>query len=381
MSAALLLAVALAWVQAPSVEQAGTKSLQDALQLRLDAYVAARSLPGVSAGVAWADGRSLALAAGVRERDAEPALATGDRLLAGSTGKTFVAAVALQLVAEGKLALDEPIAERLGAEPWLERLPNARGLTLRHLMAHRSGLQRYEFKPEFARDLKADPERVWKPADLLGYVLGDEPLFAPGADFTYSDTNYILVGLLIERATGKSLYSEVRERLLAPLELDGVVPADSRSVPGLVQGHAGSQDPLGLPDRVLDAQGRFCINPQFEWAGGGFATTGGDLARWGCALYAGNVLDDAQRAAMLTGEEAPELGKGVRYGLGAILRTTEHGPAVGHSGFFPGYMSELRFWPEHGIAVAVQVNTSEFSALPRPLGALCGELLAAALAK
>lgn len=380
MSSAVLLAAALTWFQSSSAEPSQSTALQPALQECLDAYVAAGRVPGVSAGLAWIDGRAHALVSGVRERGAEARLECGDRLLAGSTGKTFVAAVALQLVAEGKLDLDERIGGRLGSEAWFERLPNARELTLRHLMAHRSGLERYEFKPDFARDLKADPDRSWQPADLLAYVLGDEPLFAPGADFTYSDTNYILVGLLVERASGRPLYTEARERLLVPLELAGIVPADSRTVPGLVQGHAGPRDPLGLPDQVLDAQGRFCINPQFEWAGGGFATTAGDLARWGCALYGGRVLEASLRDAMVAGEVAPELGKGVRYGLGAIVRTTANGPAWGHSGFFPGYVSELRYWPEHGLAVAVQVNTSESGALPRSLGALCEQLLAVALA-
>jgi D-alanyl-D-alanine carboxypeptidase len=380
MSSALFLALALAWLPAQEEPSAASAKLRSALQERLDSFVASGRVPGASVGVALPDGRTLELCAGMRERAAEQPIEPSDRFLAGSTGKTFVAAVALQLVAEGKLELDELASKRLGDEPWFDRLPNARQLTLRHLMSHRSGLERYEFKPQFARDLKAEPDRVWRPAELLAYVLDDEPLFAPGADFTYSDTNYVLVGLLIEHATGKTLYAEIQERLLGPLELKGIVPSDARVVPGLVQGHAGEHDPLGLPDRVIDEQGRFCINPQFEWAGGGFATTAGDLARWGRALYGGNVLDASTRAAMLAGEDAPELGRGVRYGLGAILWSTAHGPACGHSGFFPGYLTELRYWPEHGIAVAAQVNTSDFRALPRSLGALCEELLAAALA-
>src|SRR5204862_7246822 len=121
-------------------------------------------------------------------------LAPDDLMCAGSTGKTFVAAVVLQLVQEGKLHLADFAGDYLGAEPWFEHLPNAAELTLENLLDHRSGLPRYEFQPEFARDLNAQPECVWKPADLLAYVLEHEPENAANAGFAYADTNYIVLG-------------------------------------------------------------------------------------------------------------------------------------------------------------------------------------------
>jgi len=347
-------------------------------QERLAAFVAAARVPGVSAGIAD-EHDSLALAAGKRARAAETPLAPDDLLCAGSTGKTFVAAVVLQLVQEKKLALDELAGEYLGANEWFEHLPNASELTLENLLAHRSGLPRYEFQPAFTRDLVAEPERVWKPEELLAYVQGLAPMVAADQGFAYADTNYIVLGMIVERVTGAKLYAEVERRLLRPLALAHVRPQDGRVIPGLVQGHAGPHDPLGLPELVLDEHGRFCVNPQFEWAGGGFVSSGGDLARWARALYGGDVLGSELRARMLDGKPAPELGSGVAYGLGAIVWKTPHGTAVGHDGFFPGYMSAMRYWPEHRIAVAVQVNTSEFAALPYPLGRLCDELLGLAL--
>jgi len=162
----------------------------------------------------------------------------------------------------------------------------------------------------------------------------------------------------------------VERRFLGPLDLDGVIPSNGRRVAGLAQGYAGERDPLGLPDEMLDAEGRFCINPQFEWAGGGFATTAGDLARWGHALYAGAALDEEARARMLDARPAPQLGPGARYGLGCFAWSVEGGVAYGHSGFFPGYLTELRHFPEQGVTIALQVNTSDPSALPRSLAAL-----------
>lgn len=349
-------------------------------QARLEAFVAAGRVPGVSAGIAHADGH-LALSAGKRERGAEAALEPNDLLCAGSTGKTFVAAVVLQLVQEQKLALDDLAGEYLGELEGFERLPNAAELTVENLLNHRAGLPRYEFQPAFLRDLVAQPDRVWKPEELLAYVFDAKPGTAAGEGFVYADTNYIALGMIAERVTGAKLYAEVERRLLRPLELAHVRPQDARMIPGLVQGHAGPRDPLGLPELVLDRDGRFCINPQFEWAGGGFVSSGGDLARWALALYRGNVLGEELRARMLAGHPAPALGRNITYGLGAIAWDTPHGRAVGHEGFFPGYMSHMRYWPEHGVAVAVQVNTSEFAALPQPLGRLCDELLVSASAE
>jgi D-alanyl-D-alanine carboxypeptidase len=360
--------------------QAVATSLSQRVEEKLVAFTRAGGVPGVSVGIASSD-ESLALAAGERARGTGEPLKSDALLCAGSTGKTFVAAVVLQLVQEGELSLEDFAGDHLGDEEWFERLPNAFDLTLENLLAHRSGLPRYVFQPAFVRDLVDDPERVWEPHELLAYVLDQPPLLEAGQGFAYSDTNYIVLGMIVERVTEATLYAEVQERLLGPLKLTHVRPQDGRIIEGLVQGHAGPRDPLGLPDLVLDAEGRFCINPQFEWAGGGFVSNGGDLARWARALYAGDVLAPELRARMAKGLPARGLGPGTAYGLGAMVWSTPHGQAVGHEGFFPGYMSHVRYWPEHDVAIAVQVNTSDFSALPGPLGVLCDELLEVVLAE
>jgi D-alanyl-D-alanine carboxypeptidase len=349
--------------------------LRQVLQERLDTYVATGRVPGVSAGVVLPDGSALALAAGLADRERETALEPGDRLCGGSTGKTFVATVLLQLVQEGKLGLDDLLGEHLGDEEWFERLPNAADITIAHLLGHRTGIMRHEFDPAFMQAVMGEPDRVWKPAELVSYVLEREPPFAAGQGFAYSDTNFVLLGMVIEKLTGRSLYQEIQERLLTPLGLTGIRPQDARALPGLVQGYAGEPNPFGAPDRMLAQDGRFFLNPQFEWAGGGFIGNGGDYARWARALYGGKLLAPETLARMTAGESAPELGRGMRYGLGCENWPSPAGECVGHAGFFPGYLTEIRYWPGHRIAVAVQVNTSEYAALPQPLGALCEELL------
>src|SRR5690606_34417756 len=115
-----------------------------------------------------------------------------DRMLAGSTGKTFAAATALQLVKEGKIGLDDKVSKYLGAEEWFERLPNANDITVRQLMNHTSGLVRYEFKDQFTKDLTANPDKSWRPEELVTYLFGESPPFAAGEGWDYSDTNYIV---------------------------------------------------------------------------------------------------------------------------------------------------------------------------------------------
>ncbi len=338
------------------------------VQAALDDLRAEASFPGVSVGFVLADGRSAGVAAGLADVENAVPLKPGDRLLAGSVGKTFVAAVVLQLAEDGALGLDDPLAKWLGREPWFGRLPNARAITLRSLLNHTAGLPEYFERPGFAAALKADPDREWRPAELVAYVLDAGPLFPVGKGWSYADTHYILAGMAAERAAGKPLFAEIDRRLLKPLGLAGVVPSDRRAVPGLVPGYAGPRNPLGFAGRTL-TDGRLVTNPQFEWAGGGLATTPEDLARWAKALYEGKVFKQkATLDAMLAGVDAAGGrggGKGARYGLGVQLRDTDWGPSWGHGGWFPGYRTEVAYFPARRAAVAVQFNTDVGAALKK----------------
>jgi len=197
--AARFRAAALAFLLAVPVFAAG-QDLKPRLQAVLDPIAAGEKHVGVSAGLVLADGTTIALTAGLADREAAVPLRPSDRLLMGSVGKTYVAAVALQLIGEGKLRLEDKISDWLGAEPWFRRLPNGGEATVRHLMTHTSGLVRYEFQEAFTADLTRQPAKVWTPEELLSYILGQRPPFAPGAGWEYSDTNYIVLGLILEKA-------------------------------------------------------------------------------------------------------------------------------------------------------------------------------------
>jgi D-alanyl-D-alanine carboxypeptidase len=346
--------VALAQQAAPS--PAG--DLNTRLQTALDEWRESIQAPGASLGVVQKDGSVVGLASGLADKTGSRKLLPSQLMMAGSTGKTFFAALALQLIEAGQLDLNAPVAKYLGDRPWFPRLPNAKDITVRHLMTHTSGLVRYEMNPRFTADLRAQPDKVWAPEEEVAYLLDATPPFAAGQGWDYSDTNYIVLGMILEKLTGTQAYDEITRRFLNPFKLTEVAPTRSRRTPGLVNGYAGPKDPLGLPDEV-NPNGVFVINPQFEWAGGGFATSARQLARWGHALYTAQAISPKMRDLMIAEAVPARLGPETRYGLGVIVRpTTPVGRTWGHSGFFPGYLTELVHLPDRGITLAVQINTS-----------------------
>ncbi len=353
---------------------ADTETLKKELQLKLDEWHKAGSFPGATLGVVLATGESFSLAVGYSDREAKTPMKPRDRMLAGSVGKTFAAAVALQLVREGKIVLDDKVEKYLGKEPWFARLPNAREITVRQLMNHTSGLVRYEFKDTFTRDLTANPEKVWQPAELLAYLFDEKAPFAAGKSWDYSDTNYIVLGMIIEKVTGRKFYDEANRRLLKPLKLKDTIAQDGMRLAGVVQGYAGPNNPFGGKDEMIH-DGKFSINPQFEWTGGGYVSTSEDLARWATMIYEGKAYSPDLLPQVLDGVPAPMLGRETRYGLGVIIRQTTAGKSYGHSGFFPGYQTDMMYFPGQKIAVAVQVNTSAPRTLGKPLSRVIVEAM------
>jgi D-alanyl-D-alanine carboxypeptidase len=333
------------------------QNLEQRLQTRLDSALRAGRFAGAQIGVALPDGSTIAVATGFADTARKEPMTTRHLLLQGSVGKTYASAVAMQLIHEGKFALDDPISKYLGAEPWFSRLPNAQSITVRQLMNHTSGLVRYEFNERFTADLSSAGDRVWKPQELVAYILDTAAPFAAGQGWDYSDTNYIVLGMIMEKVTGKAFYDLARERLLQPAQLTETVPSDSRVIRGLANGYAGPNNPFGGSDAML-VDGRMVINPQFEWTGGGMASSARDLARWGKRLYDGGAFDPSMLPKLLDGVPS-RLGQNVKYGLGVIIREPAAlGTVYGHSGFFPGYQAEVLYLPRHKAAIAFQVNSS-----------------------
>ena len=301
----------------------------------LDDYLAEvmrTDIPGAAA-LAVGPGFSWERAAGVADAETDAPLTTYHRFRIGSVTKTFVAAVVLQLVGEGALALDAEV----GAI--------AEGVTLRQLLNHTSGLPDYYddldsvFEP-FRTDPAYRPNLT--PRAALERVHAKPRLFAPGSGWSYSGGNYLVLGLIVEETTGSGLDEELRRRIIEPLGLDATdLPHGDAQPDGLARGYLPPDNPW-LPQRGSGLVDVTDVQP-FGWGGGEMVSTCRDVARFLRALLGGELLTPSLLKELLT-TAASDWEESEGYGLGIEkvsslmgLADSPCGPAWGHLGFSIGY--------------------------------------------
>jgi D-alanyl-D-alanine carboxypeptidase len=342
--------------QSPPMQPASvdTRPLQARLERVLKAIVSEQRLPGATAAV-FTNGQVITAAAGFANRDTRKPMQPGDRMPAGSVGKTFVAATGVALSLEGRLDLDAPVSRWIGNEPWFSKVPNARALTMRLLLSHRSGIPNHVEFPEFVDAVRTSTaaKRPLSPLDAFKFVLDRPAAFAPGSGYLYSDTGYLLAGFVLERVLGAKYETELQRRFLSPLGLAATSPADRPSLPGLVPGYLPTLNSLGMPPRTVDDTGQLVVDPSFEWTGGGLISTSGDLARWMAMLFQHDTLRPI--SALMT--RIPD--DNARYGLGLSLRDGADGPLWGHSGWYLGYRTEVGYSKAKSAGVAFQTNYAQ----------------------
>ncbi len=317
-----------------------------------------RGFPGATAAAVFDDGTLWRAAAGYADPDENAPMRIDAVMLQASIGKMYVGALARRLATEGVLNLDEPIERHIGSRPWFSRLPNGPNLHLRHLLNHSAGLRDYITADAFlpsAVALSADPDLVFPPDVLIGFILGQAPLFEPGKGFAYSDAAYLVAGLVIEVASGARYYDLVRQHFLLPWDLTATHAAAHRHIPGLVPGFRGP-NPFSLPRRSIE-NGALTLHPGSEWTGGGWASTASDMA-----LFAHRLLGGTEKAyrdeIVACGQPTPPPLEGI-YGLGVLAADSPLGRRFGHGGWTPGYRTDVQCYPDAGFAVAVMVNTDD----------------------
>ncbi len=327
-----------------------------ALQARLDQLRERYGIPGVSVTILFPDGSSWQGVSGLADVERKTPVTPSTSFAIASVSKTFTAALVIALAQTGKVDLDEPVRLYL---PELKKVDGA--ITVRELLDHTSGLRDFFFHPAIDHLLLSDPSRRWDASMAMKYV--GKPYFKPGKGWHYSNTNYLVLGLLAERVGGAPLGEQVRTRFLDPLGLrhtwyqPGEAPTSDVAHGYRFKSAAKQAPAIDLSDgspfmpftSVVTAAG----------GAGGIASTSADLARWARALYGGGVLSQVSVDAMIgdmanTQPYRPR----VPYGLGVQRLDIDGALSLGHSGRLLGFRSAVRWLPDEDMAIAVLTNQS-----------------------
>jgi D-alanyl-D-alanine carboxypeptidase len=291
-------------------------------------------------------GSTVGVGAGYADLSTRTPMHSTDGFRIASVTKTFVATVVLELEAEHRLDIDEPV------ERWLPGLvPNGGAITIRELLNHTSGLFDYAADDAHTQTVIADPGRRWSPYELLAVAFAHRPLFPPGTSWSYSNTNYVVLGLVVEAVTGRPLEQELQARIVAPLRLDATsFDVDAAVHDPFAHGYLGPHPGLPIaPGTLLDITA--LLNPSFGWGAGNMASNAADVTRFFSALLRRQLLPPAQLAEMTTGSAANS-----DYGLGLQKAHTSCGTAYGHTGDFPGYRNAVWVARDGRRAADVMVN-------------------------
>ncbi|MER6313836.1 serine hydrolase domain-containing protein [Streptomyces sp. NPDC001581] len=326
-AAALVIGVMTTGVLAPSGASAAATARPDAVQRALNALVRDDGMPAALASVQDRDGRTRTYTAGVGDLATGSKVPRDGQVRIGSNTKTFVAVVVLQLVGEGKIGLDTMVDTYL---PGLVRGEgiDGRRIKVRQLLQQTSGLPNYS-------NYLGDDVRYYTPRELLDTALRHPADFAPGKSWKYSNTNYVLAGLIVQKLTGRPLAEEIDRRIIKRIGLRHTYfPAPRDASIREPHPHGYLRDAADGPLRDITE-----IDPSWGWAAGQMVSTNSDLNRFFSALLAGQLLPPAQLAEMRSTVPAEAtFGPAARYGLGLVSRPLPCGGlSWGHGGSFPGY--------------------------------------------
>lgn len=372
---ASLMAVLLAASPASSAElsRVPPKGLKD----DLNQWVGS-GFPSLSVAIASSCGVRWAAAAGEADIMGRQPAAPSHLYGIGSIAKTLVAVVILQLAEEGKLRLGETAAKILGTTV-TRGVANADTATLAQLMNHTSGIPSWEDASDWIRDARGaayDPGRHWPAADGLSYIRGLPPVGTPGSRYHYSNTDYTLLGLIIENVTGQALAVEIRQRILDRLKLhdsylEGFEPVPERKLPRRY--HFATQkfkDAAGVSKHFPEVRPGLIdvsasrLSP--EWAAGGMVMTANDLARFAQGLRDGKLLKPESLKFMTKWQPTDDPGTQVGHGLFRTLGADgQH--QIGHTGGVLGFTADMEWIEEADVIVVKLTNVGVVDAGDVPL--------------
>jgi D-alanyl-D-alanine carboxypeptidase len=315
-------------------------------------------LPGVEATVLFPDGTAWTGALGMADVAEKRRVEPSTPFAIASVTKTFTAALVLRYVDDGLLRLDDPLSR------WLPDWPNADRITVRMLLNHTSGIPDFFQSTKLEKALNKSKKKVWVRDEVLEGYVRPTPVFGPGAGWSYSNTNYVLLGLIAEQIGGESWDVLVHRELIDPLGLASTyVQAvdEPPAAPALAYRFVAGNGGASVVARTDGTQVvPFTSVVTAAGSAGAMASTTADLARWARALYGGNVLSPVTRKQMLTFVEAYSYGRVTSYGLGASRVKFQGRTSYGHTGALAGTRAAIRYFPKEGVAIAVLFNRETY---------------------
>ena len=307
-------------------------------------------LPGMAVGI-WAPGQGQYVAAlGFRDHAAGSPLSLSDHFRIASISKTFIAHTILRLFDQRRLAL----ADKL--ESFVPGVPNGKQITVKQLLAMTSGIYDYVNDPDLTIRETANPLLPFSLADVLEIINQHDPVFPPGADAMYDNSNYYLLGAIIEKVTGNPLHRVVKSQVLDPLGLNQTSYPTTPALPAPFSRGYFYQPNLGLRDVTAS-------NPAFAGGAGAMISTLADLKVWGKALATGALLKPATQALRLQTNPLVQTPKiTLSYGLGI----TDINGFLGHDGAIVGYGSVVLYLPSRKATIVILGNNND-NGNPAPL--------------
>ncbi len=343
--------------------------LYQRLQTALDSLQSVEGYTGLSAAVEFADGTCWQGTAGTANTSANTAVEPDMLFSAASITKTFTASLILQLMDQGLLGLDDTLSDWL---PDYDNIDNS--ITIRQMLNHSSGLYEYSDNLNGQLAVLMHPDQYWSPEEILSLVL--EPYFEPGTDYHYSNTNYILLGMIACKALQvDSLENEYTSRFFNTCGLPRTFLDVEQDIPDTCVIANGYMDLNN--DGVLDDLGAFPRTAIYSaaWTAGAIVSTSRDLAHWGQCLYRGEILSPVLLDTMLNSRPIDaQSGLAENYGLGVMLYTFNSHTFYGHTGHIPGYASQLVYSPEMDFSVCI-LNNDHFANLSPVTRTLTGLLI------
>lgn len=314
----------------------GAPSFDAATQQDLDAAVekvlADNVLPGAVVGVWVPEKGSWVVAKGEADTETGRTMQTSDKFRIASITKTFTATMVLLLADEGRLALDDTL------DTYLPQIPFASEVTIRQLLNHTAGI--IDDDDNIDNVVAIDPLKEWTPLEVVKAYTEGELAYEPGTEIHYSNTGYIILGMVIEAASGDTVASVLEEEIAGPLGLANTYFAEGPDIEGeYAHGYNGDQDVSRM-------------NMSWDWTAGAMISTLDDLKIWAKALAEGTLLSEEMHQAQLTFVDFPAGEGGLKYGLGIYY---DFG-FLGHSGANIGYQADMMYYPQENATIVILFN-------------------------